>query len=364
MRRKLARELQQVVARINQVRHLRKQASHVTRRQCTHHVVQRLSRNGSEQVTRGRDIDHSPAKHRELLEGRQRVAHATVSIAHHYLERLVLVGKALLFADVREMGEHVGVANRPEVESLDSTQNGIGNLLRVGRAKDEHHVSWRLLQCLEQRVECLHRQHVDLVDDVHLKGTADGRVVHAADDLLAHRFHASARCRIELIHVRMVTGGDEGALLTGAVGQMASPLLAEQRLGQQSRHGRLARAARPTEQIRMVETPFEHGMLKGVDHVLLPHHTRKGLRSILPIERLHAPSVSFASFALLVYPPTGTEMAWSRSCRMRYFSLIAGTALWSHGCACDFGTKEHVSARYGSKIPGTAKPQPHRAWDI
>ena len=68
-----------------------------------------------------------------------------------------------------------------EVEALAARDDGLGDLVRVGGGEHEDHVGRRLLEGLEQRVEGLAREHVDLVDDVHLETAVD----RGESDLLA-----------------------------------------------------------------------------------------------------------------------------------------------------------------------------------
>ena len=148
----------------------------------------------------------------------------------------------------------------------------------------------RLLEGLEQGVEGRRGQHVDLVDDVDLAASKRGRVVHAGEDFLADVVHAGTGCRVELSHVRVLAGGDEAALLAGAIGQLAGALLAHEGLGKQARHGRLARAARTAEEVGMAGTALDDGALERLDDVLLANYLLKRLRAVLCVERFHAAS--------------------------------------------------------------------------
>ena len=208
-------------------------------------------------------------------------------MAHHQLERLGVVAKALALADVGQTSLDVGVADGMEVKALHAAEDGLGNLLRVGGAQHEDHVCGRLLQRLEQRVERCRCEHVHLVDDVHLVAGAHGGKAHAADDLVAHVVDARATRRIELVDIGMLARGNETALLAGAVGQMALALLAHERLGKQARHGGLARTARSAEQVRMAGTTLHDGVLQRSDHMRLANDVGKGLWAIFGVQRFH-----------------------------------------------------------------------------
>ena len=147
-------------------------------------------------------------------------------MANHQLERLGVVPKALALADVGQSCLDVGVANGVKVKALHARKNGLRDLLRVGGAENKDHMRRRLLKRLEQRVERCRGKHVNLVDDVHLVGTARGCKAHSANDLFAHVVDARTTCRVQLVDVGMLARGNVLALLAGAVGQVSRPLLA------------------------------------------------------------------------------------------------------------------------------------------
>ena len=191
-------------------------------------------------------------------------------MARHDLKRLLVEGEALLLADVAQTTDDVVVRNAVEVEALAARQDRLQDLLRIGSAQDKDDVTRRLLKRLEQRVERLRREHVDLVDDVNLVGAAHRGEAHRVDDFLAHIVHARARRGVELVNVRMRALGDRRALRAGTVGVAAGRtcragalgLLAQQRLGEDTRHGGLARTTRAAEQVRMAQAALGHRVLQ------------------------------------------------------------------------------------------------------
>jgi hypothetical protein len=70
------------------------------------------------------------------------------------------------------------------------------HLVRVGRGEHEDDVAGGLLERLEERVRRRRRQHVDLVDDVHLRAPA--RAERRPLDQVPDRLDAVVRCGIEL----------------------------------------------------------------------------------------------------------------------------------------------------------------------
>ena len=55
-----------------------------------------------------------------------------------------------------------------EPEVLRAAADRVADFLRIGGRQHEHHVRWRLLERLQQRCLGLFREHVHLVEDVHL----------------------------------------------------------------------------------------------------------------------------------------------------------------------------------------------------
>ena len=189
--------------------------------------------------------------------------------------------------DTNQVLVNVVVPDRPEVKTLDARENRGGNLLRVGRAKHEDHVLRWLLESLEQRVERCRREHVNLVDDVHLVATLRRSVAHAVYDFLSNAVDARTRGGVELVHVWVLARRDELALITCAIGKMPGTLLAHERFGQKPRHSGLSRTARPTKQICVACAALENRPLQRSHHMLLTHHVVKGLWTIFSVERLH-----------------------------------------------------------------------------
>ena len=241
------------------------------------------------------------AKNAQLLQRGERVAHAALGMARHDSQRLVVVIEALLLAHVCQAALDILVADAMEIEALAAREDGLQNLLRVGGAQHKDHVRRRLLERLEQRVERRRREHVDLVDDIDLVLAAHRGKVDGVDDFLAHIVHARAGGGIELVDIGVVTLGNELALLASTVGHAAACTLGarrlgiatEQRLGKNTRHGGLARAARSAEQVRMGQAPLGDGVLERRDDMLLAHHGVEGERAILSVQRFHGCSPGY-----------------------------------------------------------------------
>jgi hypothetical protein len=87
-----------------------------------------------------------------------------------------------------------------EVEAVAAVDDRRRDLLSLGRREHEHGVGRRLLERLQERVPCSRREHVSLIEDVHLAAPAHGRVGDALAQL-ADVVDGVVRGRIHLDHV-------------------------------------------------------------------------------------------------------------------------------------------------------------------
>ena len=366
MTRELAGELQQVTALAHEVAHSREQRGHVALRHGAGDAHQHGAADLAQQVLGGLQRHLAVTKHGELLQCAQRIAHAAARMAHHQLERGLVVLEALLTADVLEVGLDVRRADGAEVEALHAREDGLGNLLRVRCAQYENHVLRRLLKRLQQRVERRRREHVDLVDDIELVIAAHGGIVDAIDDLFANVVHAGPGRGVQLVHVRVLARRDQLALLARPVRQMPRPLLAHQGLCQDARHGRLARTTRPAEQVRVARAALQHGVLKRRNHMLLANYLVKRLRTILPVQRFHcasrAPRRHAPGYAAEAprrgpcclghkYSGRGTcDASQSRRWMPRCHGPRGSLAALFAACGSDFAAARYVRSAYLSSI--------------
>ena len=97
-----------------------------------------------------------------------------------------------------------------QVELQAARQHRHRQLLRIGGREQELHVRRRLLERLQQRVEGVRREHVHLVDEVHLVATAGRGVLHVIEQL-ARVVDLGARGRIDLDQVDEAAGVDLAA---------------------------------------------------------------------------------------------------------------------------------------------------------
>ena len=65
-----------------------------------------------------------------------------------------------------------------EVKNLATRQDGRQDFVLFGGGQDEFGVGWRFLQGFEEGIKGRCTQHVDLVHDINLEGTALGRITY------------------------------------------------------------------------------------------------------------------------------------------------------------------------------------------
>ena len=170
--------------------------------------------------------------------------------------------------------------------------DGREDLLRLGGREHEAQELRRLLDELQQRVEALPRDHVGLVDDVDLVATRDRRVERAFAQV-AGVVDATVGGRIDLDDVEAARAvgrqRDAGVADAARVGRRA--LLAVERPRQDARARGLAAAARPAEQVGVVDAAVAQRLLERAGDVLLPLELGEGPGPVLAVERqAHVPS--------------------------------------------------------------------------
>ena len=236
-----------------------------------------------ERVDRLVALQHAPGRD-DLIEGRQRVASRAAALAEHVVDGLLVDVEAGVVGDPRHvLGEDLR-RDQVELVVLGPAADRRQDLVRIGRRQHEHDVTGWLLQRLQQRVRRRRRQHVDLVEDVHLR--APGRAQRHLADEVAHRLHAVVRRGVELLEVVGRAGLDGQAALAGAVRFAVLEVLAVQGLGEDARGGGLARPPRTAEQVGVSHPPLPHGVAQRPDDVVLAPHLAEPAWSVAAVEGL------------------------------------------------------------------------------
>ena len=183
------------------------------------------------------------------------------------------------------MADELVVRQQRELEVLRARPQRGQHLLRIGRGEHEHDVRGRFLERLQQRVRRRRREHVHLVDDVHLAPArrADAEM-HALDEL-AHRVDAVVRRRVELDEVEERARGDRVAVLADAAGlAVGAEVQAVEGAGEDARGRGLAGAAGPGEEVRVADAVLADRVAQRGRDVLLADELRELLRPVLAVQ--------------------------------------------------------------------------------
>ena len=159
-----------------------------------------------------------------------------------------------------------------EVVNLAAAQDGGQYLVLLGGGEDEDDVGRRLLQGLEERVECRRRQHVNLVDNKDLVAPylrRYARLLHQRLDML----HRVIRGGIELEDVERTLLVERLARLTLVAGLAFSRRrLTVDGLGEDTRTSGLAHTSRPAKEVRVGQFARAYRVLQRCCQCLLSHH--------------------------------------------------------------------------------------------
>ena len=221
----------------------------------------------------GRQIARVGAE--QLIEHRLRVPHAAGRETGDEIDCLRLGRPPVRLEDGAQLAADLRDREAPEIEALDTRNDGRPDLRAVGRAEDEDHVVGRLLERLEQDVPTL-LDPLDLIDDEDLDGQVRGARVDPRQEL-AHVVDPVVRGRVHLAHIESAAfaDGDAGRALVArfAVAQVR----AVEGLGQDPRHRGLAGSAGPDEEIGVGAPARPDGVSEGLDNRLLADDLAEGL---------------------------------------------------------------------------------------
>ena len=188
--------------------------------------------------------------------------------------------------DLPKIGQDLADRDPTKLVSLATRKNGRRDLVDLGRRQDKDRVRGRFLERLEQSVEGRRGEHVDFINDVDpvlpLRRREADLVAQVADVV-----HPGVGCRVHLDQIQEAILIDRlavGACVAGTAGRISGQ--AVDRLGENPRDGRLARAARSGKEIGVTDTIRGDRILEGLDDVILSDDLGPISGTILPIECL------------------------------------------------------------------------------
>ena len=204
---------------------------------------------------------------RQQFERRERVASRTTTLGQGGVEsRLRQFESGFVGDPPNVFGEDLG-RQQMELQVLCARANRVTHLLGIRGRQHEHDVRWWLLERLQQcRLGGL-REHVDLVEDVHL--VAPRRAERGLLDQIPDRVDAVVGGGVELVDVIARAALDRQARCALAARLAVDDVVAVQDLGEDARRGRLARAAWPGEQVGLTFPTGRDGVAQRHHDVIL-----------------------------------------------------------------------------------------------
>ena len=237
---------------------------------------------------RGHGVRHTVLGHtrEQLVHDGHRVTHGPAARADDQRQHPVGDGHLLLRAHLGQVVAQRPRGNEPEGIVVRTRPDRADDLLGLGGREDELQMLGRLLDHLQQGVEPRRGDHVRLVDDVDLVPAAGGPEEGLLPQVTGV-VHATVRSRVDLDDVdrpRPVPG----QVLTGlahAARRRRRPLLAVQTAREDPCTGRLPTAARPAEQVRVIDPVVTQRLLQRVSDMLLPDDLGERLGAVTAIQR-------------------------------------------------------------------------------
>ena len=121
----------------------------------------------------------------------------------------------------------------------------------LGCGQDELGIGRRLFECFQESIECRRRQHMHLVDDIHLVFSNLGRDPHLVDQV-ADIIHRIVGCGIELMDIKRCGAVERQARFALIAGlHLVDRVEAVDRLGQDTGAGGLANPPRAAKKERL-----------------------------------------------------------------------------------------------------------------
>ena len=221
----------------------------------------------------------------QLVEHRERVTHRSPTRAGDEREHPGLHGDTLGVAQPLHVFGQPGRRHQPERVVVGAGADRADDLLGFGRCEDELHVLRRFLDDLQQRVEALRRHHVRLVDDVDLE-PALGRAVGRPLAQVTGVVDTAVAGGVDLDDVDRAgsLAGQRNTRIAGAARRRGGPLLAVETARQDAGAGRLAAAARATEQVGVVDASGAQRLHQRLGDVFLADDIGERLRAVATVE--------------------------------------------------------------------------------
>ena len=200
-------------------------------------------------------------------------------------DRLVGDVEPGILAYPTDMLSHLVGAEQGQLEYLAAAADRLDNLVGLGGGEHPGDMVGWLLKRLEQGVFRLAREHVDLVEDVHL-GSARGAEVDLGEQV-AHVLDLVVARRIKFVEIERASlfDGDTTLALTTRLA-FGAQVLAVECLGEHPRRGCLAGATGAMEEVGMAHFALDDGVLQGRHDMALTTDLPEPLGAVATVKRL------------------------------------------------------------------------------
>ena len=264
---------------------------------------------------------HHAASGHYLVEGGEGVTGRAATLANHVGDGVVLDGEVSLVDHPADVVLQLARRQQFKVEVLGAALDRGQNLLRVGGGQHEDDVWRRLLQRLQQCVRGRTRQHVHLIEDVHL--VAARRAQGRSADQVTHGVHTVVGRRVQLVQVHRRAGLHGPATVALAARLTVDKVGAVQRPAQDAGGRGFAATSRAAEHVGVPHRVAAHSIAKGHRDVILAPHLGERAGTEAAVQGLvgHAARIQGAPrwavrsarrSAATAYPPCGSRRGTTR----------------------------------------------------
>ena len=220
-----------------------------------------------------------------LIQQAEGIAHAAVGGAPEHPEGRWIGLDGLFPCDPVKLGRDLLDAQAPKSELEASREDGDREALGIGGGEQELDVRWRLLERLQERVEAVAREHVHLVDEVHLEAGPNRGILDVVEEI-PRLLHPGAGSCVHLDEIDMAAFVDLAAGPALTAGLRRRTALAVQTLCEDPGDGGLAHPAGAREEVGVVQAVAFECVDEGAHDVFLAHDRVEVSRTPLAGQRL------------------------------------------------------------------------------
>ena len=223
-------------------------------------------------VNRALICDVSARRCCNLVENRESISHGTIGFRCYHVQSGAFRRHALAFCHKFQVVYYILDSDAVKVVNLTARENRWQDFVLFRCCEDKNHVTWRLFQCFEERVESRNGKHVNLVYDKDAVFSVCGRDKH----LVAKQsdiFHSIVWCGVKFYNVQRTTFVKSLAWVALVAGvTVGCGVLTVDSLRKNSGTWCLAHTARAAEEVSVCESPCCNGVPERQSERLLPYN--------------------------------------------------------------------------------------------